>query len=162
MKYIFETYGHFLLEGMLIVLVFGILFSVRDAEGNIGVLKILGGGWNQGYSDISPDVGFAAYEVEAAKTFPSLEYAYDGKIYANEELRITSFLKMQGYGAQQLRMQILHITDAAGQDKRECYDAGTGKICFPKEGIYELKISVKDASYKKYTCAINVPVNKRG
>ena len=162
MKYIFETYGYFLLEGIVVMLVLGLLWTVRDAEGNTGILKMLGGKWSQGYVDNLPDTGYGVYEIEASKDFPSVKYEYDGMIYAGEELLLTSFLKLQGDVRLQLRIRVLGITDSEGQDKFECYDENTGKINFPTEGIYQVKVSVKDAACKKYTCAINVPVNKRG
>lgn len=162
MKYIFETYGQFLLEGMVCVLVLGLLFSVKDANGNAGMFEILGGAWNRGYVDILPETGFGVYEAEASKEFPGVSFAYDGKIYAGEELLLTSFIKMQGDAQQQLRIKVLEITDSTGQDRFLCYNENTGKINFPTEGVYQVKVSIKDEACKKYTCAINVPVNKRG
>lgn len=162
MKNIFETYGHFMLEGMTVVLVLGFLFSTKDNEGNQGVLKLLGGVWNQGYEDILWDTGFMLYEEEAAKAFPSVVFAYDNKIYVNEPLPLLSFLRISGNKEQSLRMKVLDITDSAGTIKMDCYNEQTGTVCFPTEGIYKLKLSVKDASNKKYSCAINVPVSRRG
>lgn len=162
MKYIIETYGRFLLEGIVVTLVLGLLFTVKDAKGNIGIFRILGGTWNQGYVDILPDTGFGVYETEASKEFPGAGYEYAGKIYAGEELLLTSFIKVQGDKSQQLRIKVLEITDSTGQDRFTCYSEDTGKICFPTEGVYKVKISVKDTACKKYTCAINIPVNKRG
>lgn len=162
MKYIFDTYGGFLLEGLTVVLVLGLLFVVKDKDGNSGVLKILGGVWSQGYEDILPDAGFSFYKEEAEKPFPSVVFEYSDNIYACEELALDLFLKVSGTEKQSLRIKILEITDSMGVIQTDCYDEQAGTICFPAEGIYKLKISVKDRSNKKYTCALNIPVNRRG
>ncbi len=162
MKYIIDLYGRFLLSGAVLLLVFVLLFSrISDSEGNRGAFKIMGAALGLTNESGGAGIDFAVYRTESEKEAPSIVYSYDGKLYANEAVLLSDFIRAVDYNSGPLELRVLQVTDSASNDITSCYDRRNGNICFPAEGMNRITLAVKDSSNKKYTCTIEVPVNRR-
>lgn len=160
MKQVLESYGKFLLEAVILVLLLVLLMcNVTDGMGNYGIFQIIGSyfysedtGWND-YGE------FDSYESECSRAAPVIAYNNEGILYTGRHMLRNYIRATDSYG-NPIPVKILSVMNPGGEISENPMGAGDTEINFPVAGIYSIKISATDRSNKKTVSIIKIPVNK--
>lgn len=173
MKELMKQYGGIVLAGVVLIVMFVLLFSgITDAQGNRGIIKIVAARLDTEGTDYAAYTDYDTYETESTKTAPEITYQdagylpvgtvnflsnvtatdYAGRTLSNAGSAVDDGERNTGY------LKITRVEDISGNDLSANINADTGEITFPAAGIYEVTIRAQDDGYRKRTYTIRVPV----
>lgn len=158
MELVIKAYGKFLLEAIIIALLFGMCFyGVTDGNGNRGVFRIIGAYIKEVQPPID-SVDFERYQSESEKSAPTIAYAGMGTLHTGS-YEINSILEAADYRGQVLPISVKSICDADGIERIGEYLPGALQITFSGSGIYSLRVAATDAWNRTSICEFHIPVN---
>lgn len=160
MKKVIQTYGKFLLSGVVVILLIGFLFgTITDEEGNRGIFQIVGAHLNTDSQDYSTYQDFDALDVENQKSAPEIMFDGSGLIFTGAVF-IFDYIRATDFQGHALSMRIIEIEDPVGNDVTAAYHVDSGFVDFTIPGIYRLTVSAIDEDNRKTVSRIAVPVNE--
>ena len=157
MKEIVKMYGGAVISGIVILLLFLLLFhTVTDDAGNRGIFSIAGACLPDGGSERTGSE-FGVYGAEAEKEFPEIRYMGPGAVSVGTYDLVT-LIGAEDYAGgaapfRLLRMEAPDGTEIAGAE-------GMTAVSFPAPGIYTLEIRAKDGWNREQVKRIRIPVNR--
>ena len=161
MEEIIKQYGRFFFSAAVFVLFLSLFFfNITDDAGNKGILKIIGAKFTVSDNKYEDYKDHDSYKKESQKALPTIRYAYAGNVYSGTDIKLSDLIEAKDYQNADLPMRVLRIKNSTGDEITGIYDAVSGKIRFPDQGIYKVAVTVTDQAKKKKTCTINIPVNK--
>lgn len=162
MKQILEEYGTFLLEGMVLVSILGLLFGrITDEAGNKGMYAMIGAKIKTqdfaygGYTDFKETVS-----KECKKTAPKIHY-YGGSLQTGI-VRLSEVIYATDYAGRNLQIKIKEIHTPLGESGMETFLPDTMELVMEEPGIYTVCVLAKDDGNRTSECIIRIPVNKNG
>ncbi len=160
MEQIIREYGAFLLSGIAVMLLMGILFnSIEDADGNKGIFAMTGAKLETVDNDYNSYTDFKnTYQIESAKPVPAINYN-GGHLWAGT-IKLTDYIKAEDYAGRTLPVKVLGILNPDGIELLDIYNTDTAEIYLEKAGIYTVTVTVVDDINKSSKCMIQIPVNK--
>ena len=160
MEEIIREYGAFLLSGIAILLLLGILFNnIEDAEGNKGIFAMTGAKLETVDIDYKSYNDFKnTYQIESAKPIPDI--TYNGGHLWTGIIKLTDCIKAEDYAGRTLSVKILEILNPKGIELIDNYNTTTSEIYLEEAGIYTITVSAVDDINKSSKCIIQIPVNK--
>ena len=160
MKQVITAYGHFLLEGIVLVLLLVLLFcGIRDEEGNVGVFNMTGARLSIEHTDYQGFIDFrGAYVSEASKSEP--EFFYDAGNLSAGIICLADCIKAVDYAGNELSFWVDSVKAPDGREIADSYNADTKEIYLGQAGIYEVALSVCDSGNRVVNGVIFIPVNQ--
>ena len=160
MKQVITAYGHFLLEGIVLVLLLVLVFcGIRDEEGNVGVFNMTGARVSIEHTDYQTFTDFrGTYVSEAAKTEPEISYTV-GNLQTGRNC-LTDCIKAVDYAGNVLSFWVDSIKTPDGREIVDSYNADTKEIYLGQTGIYKMTVSVCDSGNRTVDGVIYIPVNQ--
>lgn len=160
MELIIKTYGKFLLEGIAVILVFGLLFvQVEDADGNRGILHIIGAHLQMEQTG-AEYTDFITYQSEGKKNAPVISFTASNVLYTGT-YSVTDCITAVGDNGVSLPVTLLGVWDPFGVEQDAAAWAERGQLVFEDSGIYTVKVAAVDTANRKTVCLIPIPVNRR-
>lgn len=161
MKEIINVYGEFILESLVIVMLFLHIFvGIRDENGNSGVLQMIGSNLTVGDVNHLSYIDFdEGYREECSKNIPQIQFLgthLDIGIH-----KVSDMFVAYDYAGRSLPITIKSIRDVNGTDLLINYDISSDEIYFSKEGIYTLELETMDSDFRILECKICIPVCAR-
>lgn len=157
MEQIIKNYGRFVLDAVVVALLMVLLFSqITDAEGNRGILNMIGAGIDTGSINYADYTDFNTYVAESSKPAPVITYNGSNSIHAGVA-RLSDYIKAADRTGAEIAVRVVTLTDQAGTEL-PC-DADT-EANFPEAGIYTVRVTAVDDINKRTTSDIRIPVNK--
>ena len=132
MKQVITAYGHFLLEGIVLVLVLVLLFcGIRDEEGNVGVFYMAGARLSIEQTDYQGFTDFrGTYRSEAAKSKPQISYV-TGNL-SSGTVCLTDCIRVLDYAGNELSFWVDSVKTPDGREIADSYDPVTKEIYISK------------------------------
>ena len=160
MKQVITAYGHFLLEGIVLVLVLVLVFcGIRDEEGNVGVFNMTGARLSVEHTDYQTFTDFrGTYVSEAAKTEPEISYTVGN--LSSGMICLLDCIKAVDYAGSDLPFWVDSIKAPDGRELADSYNPDTKEIYMGQAGIYEVTLSVCDSGNRTVDGVIYIPVNQ--
>jgi hypothetical protein len=156
MEQIIKTYGGFLLEAVVaVLLLLLLLFQITDTDGNSGIFRIVGANIASKGTDYSSYQDFAVYAADSEKMSPVIYYTGDSHVCVGDD-SWADFLCAEDYAGERLPVKILSVTDPLGIESPWKDGAKTE---LAQAGIYQIKVTAVDAANKRTTCVVKIPVN---
>lgn len=160
MKKIINTYGHFILDAIVVIILMTFFFAgIMDNEGNRGIMAILGAHMQTSSIDYNSYNDFDVFEQEAAKPIPVLNYTTATQMHVGNN-NIVDYLKATSCTGANLNIKILDITDSLGNSVFSGYDPANQTITFSAAGIYTIRMVTVDEVNKKALVDVRVPVSE--
>lgn len=158
MKQVIKAYGKFLLEGIVLVALLGIITVISDSAGNTGVFAIAGAKLEIDSVDYDRYNDFkGTYQDESHKAAPQISVV--GTHLYNGVCNIPTFVKAVDYTGAELPVKVSSIKDTGGTEQIGDYNQDTGEISLIP-GIYMVEVSAKDANNRQTSCILQIPVSK--
>ena len=159
MKQVITAYGHFLLEGIVLVLLLVLLFcGIRDEEGNVGVFNMTGARVSIEHTDYQTFTDFrGTYVSEAAKTEPEISYTVGN--LSSGTICLLDCIKAVDYTGSELTFWVDSIKAPDGRELVDSYNSDTKEIYLGQAGIYKMTVSVCDSGNRTVDGVIYIPVN---
>lgn len=159
MKLVIDTYGEFFWDGMVLVLLFILLwYGVTDDDGNHGIFAMAGEMLTSESRDYREYCDFSeGYLVESKKPAPQITYS--GMALQTGLNRLSDCIKAYDDAGNELTVKIMSIIDMNGTDWIAFYSEDTTEIRFDSQGIYMVKVAAVSANKKRTICTIRIPVN---
>lgn len=162
MEHIMEQYGRAILTGIIVVILLTVLFfTVKESEGNEGVLNIIGSHVRTEGTDYASYRDFDNMKEEGQKSKPVIESVFTAPAVVNREYDLSELIKASDYNGADLPLIVDKITARDGTETGYSFDAGTGKITFQEKGSYECTVKAIDDGKRSTVATIEIPVNKR-
>ena len=160
MKQVITAYGHFLLEGIVLVLLLVLVFcGIRDEEGNVGVFNMTGARLSIEHTDYQGFTDFrGTYVSEAAKTEPEISYI-EGNLQTGR-VCFANCIKAVDYAGNTLSFWVDSVKAPDGREIVDSYNADTKEIYLEQAGVYEVTVSVCDSGNRTLDGIIHIPVNR--
>ena len=160
MKQVITAYGHFLLEGIVLMLLLVLLFcGIRDGEGNVGVFRIAGAGLSIEHTDYQTFEDFrGTYRTEAAKTNPEISYVAGN--LSSGTVCLTDCIRAVDYAGNELSFWVDSVKAPDGRELADSYNADKKEIYLGQAGVYEMALSVCDSGNRTVNGVIYIPVNQ--
>ena len=160
MKQVITAYGHFLLEGIVLVLVLVLLFcGIRDEEGNVGVFYMAGARLSIEQTDYQGFTDFrGTYRSEAAKSKPQISYVAGN--LSSGTVCLTDCIRVLDYAGNELSFWVDSVKTPDGREIADSYDPVTNEIYLGQPGIYKMTVSVCDSGNRTADGVIYIPVNQ--
>lgn len=157
MKQVIDTYGKFILECMILVLLLILLFTqIRDDEGNQGVIQIIGARIETTDMDYDSYADFDVYVSEGALEKPVITYT-GGNTIRIGMCRLSDYMKAVDYNGNELSVYVMSVLSPAGAEL--VCNADT-EINFPLAGVYRVQVKAVDGMNKKTVKQIKIPVSE--
>lgn len=156
MEEIVKQYGNMLLEVLIVGLLFVLIFiNIEDTDGNKGILQIIGARLYEETADYAAYTDFDAYEEDACKSAPVIEYS--GTNILVGERNLSDYISAIGYAGSEVPVKIISVVDKNG---RELPVTDKQKVYFDMTGIYTVTVRAVDNTKKVTVCTIKIPVNE--
>lgn len=161
MREVFEYYGRFLLEGVVLAALFGMIFGgMKDENGNQGLFVILGDQIEMETVDYRNYTDFkVVYKRESEEAPPYIYYEGEGLEIGRHVL--FDYIKAIDSEGQNISVVINSIKGANEVELIEEYNPNTGEISLSKPGVYVISVSAKDKSNKRTEAIIRIPMNQK-
>lgn len=160
MKQIIKHFSEAMMVTLSGILMFGIIFSVRDAHGNIGFVKMTGQAVNFQEFDYNAFVDFDKVFAESQKVMPVTTYDLSRPaIIAGQNIVLSDYIRSTAYDGSALQIKVKKILKN-GNEVTDIYDKNTGIINFPKSGVYDFFISVMDDTMRRVNLKLEIPVSR--
>lgn len=154
MEQIIKNYGGFLLDAMVLVVLMTLLFmQTTDAEGNRGILHIIGAGIETDGIDYAAYTDIDTYMTESSKPAPVISFDGNSIIHVGN-INLADYIKAMDCTGAELQIRVLAVTDSTGAEL-PCSDT----INFSRAGIYSVTVTAVDAWNKRTTSEIRIVVN---
>lgn len=161
MKQVIVSYGMFLLDAVLIGLLFLLLFAgIKDDKGNRGIFSIIGAELETGETENKVYREFEVYQSEAGRAMPTIVYQNTGIVYTGIFV-VSDQIRARDADGEELHVSLLAVSEPGTGGTFFPVLPGTKEVDFRNSGIYRLKVTAVDARRKRSTCIIAVPVNER-
>ena len=156
MKLIIENYGRFLLEGIALVSIMGILFhGISDGKGVmqlIGENAVIHKNQYELYSDFRE-----VYKTESEKEPPKFSCDVGNVAVGNHML--SDYIKACDCEGKSLSFQIMRIIAPDGSDVTDTYNQDTTEIWLSQFGVYHLCLTSMDEQRRTTQITLQLPVN---
>ncbi len=161
MKQVIESYGMFLLDAVLIGLLFLLLsVGIKDDEGNRGVFSVIGAGLEAAETENKVYREFDVFLNEAGREAPTIIYQNTGIVYTGVFV-VSDQIKARDADGVKLPVRLLAVSTPGTDGMFSPVPSETEEVEFINPGIYRLKVTAVDARRKRTTVIIPVPVNER-
>lgn len=161
MREVFEYYGRFLIEGIVLATLLGMIFGgMKDENGNQGLCAIVGAQIEMDPEDYRSYTDFKdVYKRESEKAPPHIYYEGEGLEIGRHVL--FDYIKATDSEGQDISVVINSIKGPDEVELIEEYNPYTGEISFSKPGVYAISVSAKDKSNKRTEAIIQIPMNQK-
>ncbi|MBO5069261.1 MAG: hypothetical protein J6C37_02715 [Roseburia sp.] len=160
MELVIKAYGKLMLEGLAVMLLVVLLFGqIEDADGNRGILRIIGAHLGTEQTGTVEYADFQAYQSEGKKCAPIISYTASSVLYTGTYNLADCITAVDDAGAT-LQVGLLGMWNPFGEELDVTEQAEVGQMVFEYPGIYTAKVAAVDAGNKKTVCLIQIPVNK--
>lgn len=161
MELVIKTYGKFLAEGIVVVLLLGLLFwQLDDGNGNRGILHIMGAHFEAEQTDMGEYVDFQSYQSEGKRSAPVISYNASNALYTGT-YSIAEYITAVDDAGAALAVRLLGMWDPFGAEVDVTGQNGNGEMVLEYPGIYTIKVAAADAGNKRTVCLIQIPVNRQ-
>lgn len=169
MKTIFGEYGRTVLAALLCISMFVILNQLTDTSGNRGILAIM-----RTRAEIKMPVYHTFTDTdtvgEIVSARPPVVSFQAGEWYAQEAVPLLAGVRVYlpqenltvaANTAGACRTSVLSITDEDGSEVRQVYQRSNGTAVFAREGVYTMRIRVRDVQNRETIQTVMFAINKR-
>ena len=161
MKQIIKHFSEAIIVTACGVLMFGIIFTIRDGRGNIGFIKMTGQAVNFQEFDYSAFTDFDKVFSESQKSAPVTIYdSGQPAIIAGQNIKVADYIKSNAYNGAALHVKVKKIKKNGYDVTNNIYDADHDIVNFPKSGVYDMYISVIDDTMRISSLKVEIPVNR--
>lgn len=161
MELVIKTYGKFLAEGIVVILLLGLLFwQLEDGNGNRGILQIMGAHFETEQTGAVEYVDFQSYRSEGKRSAPVISYNASNVLYTGS-YSIAEYITALDDAGAALTVRLLGMWDPFGVEVDVTEQNGNGEMVFEYSGIYTIKVVAADAGNKRTECLIQIPVNRK-
>ena len=159
MKQVITAYGHFLLDGIVLVLLLVLLFcGDHDEEENVGVFNMAGERLSVEHTDYQAFTDFRrTYVSEAAKIEPEISYT-TGNL-SSGTVCLADCIRVLDYAGNELSFWVDSVKTPDGREIADSYNTATKEIYLGQAGIYKMTVSVCDSGNRTVDGVIYIPVN---
>lgn len=159
MRVLMEYYGRIIMEGMVVILLIGmLLFRITDGNGNQGINAIIGGEMELACVDYHSYIDFReVYKAESEKKAPTIYLKTESLEVGIHNL--SNYVKAVGDDGNVLNVQIRSIKAPDKTEVIGAYDPATGEVYLNQLGIYTVYVFAKADSNKFTYAEIYIPVN---
>lgn len=159
MEQIIRTFGRFILDAVALMAVFALIFTnMTDEEGNRGIINILGAHMQTPSIEYVSYTDFDKYSQEAAKSSPRIECnALQMTVGTNQ---VGDFLTATSSSGASLEVEVMDITDIAGNSYMANYDESSNTVTLSAQGVYTFRVCSVDEINQRSIVDINIPVTK--
>lgn len=160
MEKIINEYGKFLLDALVVGLLIAFLFAnVTDAEGNKGIIQIVGAHLTTWDTDYETYTDYGTYAVESDCLPPVISYTGVGTMQTGTN-KLTDYINAKAWDGTELALDVLSVKRRSGVELAGCYNADAAEISFDRPGIYEIRVAATDAWNRKVVCDVQIPVSR--
>lgn len=160
MQEIIRAYGKFLFSAVTVALLLSLLFgTITDENGNRGIFNIVGAYLDIGAQEKWSYQEFLTLQTENVKPAPEIYFDGSGG-FETGSILLTQYLTAVDYLGNPLAVKVLRVQNPSGQDIIENYQADSGWLSLPVEGIYTIEVSATDSCNKRTVTQVRIPVNK--
>lgn len=161
MREVFEYYGKFIIEGIVVIALLSLVFvGITDREGNRGIYHMTGAKMDllnidyRNYADFKE-----CYKAESEKAAPSIYYV--GENLETGRHVLAEYIKAVDWAERNLSIRVISIQAPDDTETIGDYNPLTGEITFSQAGVYVVHVVAKDESNKFAEAKIRIPVNYR-
>ena len=160
MNQVISTYGKFLLEGIILVAVFVLVFTgIRDDAGNQGVFAIVGSQIETGNTDYESYNDFrGTYQTESGHAAPEIIYVTEGVLRIGT-VKLSEHIKAADYEGNELPIKVTGILSPLGTELISSYDPAKEEINLAAAGLYTITVRVLDRGNRESIRIFKIPVN---
>ena len=161
MEQAIRMYGDFLLEGIVvIILIIGVFWGIRDENGNQGIWLMTGANISVQNQDYTAYRDFQeVYKAESEKTAPVVNYV--GGHLETGLVRLADHIVVMDYAGNVLPMRVISIKSAGGRECLAQYIPETTEMFFERAGVYTIEIEAMDEEARVTRCCLSVPINQQ-
>lgn len=161
MKLVIEHYGKFMLEGIVIFAVCGILVcGLTDENGNHGIFAVMGEQLEVSNENYLAYTDFAdTYKAESEKTPPKISW-HAGRIETGVHV-LSDYIKVTDYAGNALAFQVMEIEAPDGTKGLSSYNPDTTEIGLSQMGVYKVTLFAKDDGKRITRSVVQIPVNSK-
>mgnify|MGYP004520013335 CR=1 FL=1 len=160
MKQIIKHFSEAMIVTLVGTLMFGIIFSIRDENGNIGFVKMTGQAVQYQEFDYNAFVDFDKVFAESQKAMPVTMYDLSQPdIVAGQDVVLSDYIHSTAYNGSALQPKVKKILKN-GIEVTNIYDKNSGIVNFPKSGVYDFYISVMDDTMRRVNLKLEIPVSR--
>lgn len=159
MKNIIKHFGAGMLAVIVVALLFYIIFrGIRDNNGNVGILNMVGAEADTADIDYLSYQDFDGYQTEAAKTEPEIYYSFP-VVTAGSSVKLSDYITAVNYAGSLLTV---HITEIIAPDGTivTADMSGNTNITLAQVGKYQISVYVVDDGNRKTSGTIQLLVNR--
>ncbi len=161
MEQIIKAYGKFLLDGVVVVMLFTMLFgSLEDEVGNRGILHIIGAHLETGNTEGGESADLKAYQSESLRMAPVITYEASELVYTGQ-YEVSEYIRAVNDAGEELGVRLLSVLYPYGEEQLADDESDRTSMDLESPGIYTVKVSAVDAQNRKTVCRIQIPVNRR-
>lgn len=159
MKIIVKHFGAGLLAAAVgAMLVFLLLRGIRDNEGNVGILNMVGARMDTAGIDYHAYHDFDGYKTEAEKTGPVINQAFP--VFAvGSTVKVSDYVTAIDYAGNRLAVHITRITAPDGTAVTAGLPGDTD-IILDQTGNYAVSLYAVDDGNRKTICSMQILVNR--
>lgn len=162
MEQVLKHYGSGILAAVVALLLFGMLFfSVSDADGNRGILKMAGARIKTDGTCYTAFVDFTKLQEEAWKPEPVLTETFAGSVLkAGCDYSISDYIQAIDAAGKEYPVRLEKIQNENGEEMDSPELIKNGILNFPKSGIYMVQVMTENDAGKKKRYQIAVAVTR--
>lgn len=158
MEQVIKSYGKFLIEGIVLVVLLTLLFfGIRDDAGNQGVFRVVGARLPTNGIDYESYRDYDAYHTESGRTNPKIEFG--GGSIAAGTVKLSDHIYAADYAGRSLQIKVMEIIAPDGNDITGALNTDTTEISLDVPGIYSVKLRSIDGGGRRSVCTMEIPVS---
>ena len=159
MEQIASFYGKFILEGIAVICLLGLLFwQISDGAGNVGILELIGDNLPKIDEEYGSYTDFKeVYKEESDKGAPQISFVA-GAVHTGK-IKLSEMIKAVDDNGNEIKLLVMSIKNMENEELIENCNLETTEIELKNAGVYSVFVKATDDGNRTTECRIKIPVN---